>query len=466
MQHSTSSLPKAIFASGLAAALTLSAVLPALAHGGPPSSKTHQQTQHAAPVRAHYAAPVRAHYAAPVRAHYAAPVRAHYAAPVRAHYAAPVRAHYAAPVRAHYAAPVRAHYAARRQYGAPFVQRVLPAGHGHAVAHRAPFEQYVGKPHVMSRYATARAVAASPLIRSVYAARERVRTIPAVYHPRYIAGRVAALRHNEIVIDPPAGSPIVVRDVYVNSMPAAVPVGTVVTLPVTYSNGTYEYVTPAYTNSAYSYGYAPAQYGYAYAPPMYCSGNSSTALYAALLPAVVDVLSGNGGGLNTNDLASAALTAAAQGGSCQAYAPQAYAPSPYYGSYAPAPAYSSYTVPVTYAVTQSAPYPATYATPYDACMYGDQDGDENGCGSNAYGYDAYSNYSPYGSYTPQQVQGVVVARSGNMLMVLGPNGTPTFVDAAPALQSGYTINGPIGTGQIVDAYGYYSGNTFIATAIM
>lgn len=60
----------------------------------------------------------------------------------------------------------------------------------------------------------------------------------------------------------------------------------------------------------------------------------------------------------------------------------------------------------------------------------------------------------------------MIARSGDMLMVLTVGGTPTFVYAAPALQSGYTLNGPVRPGQIVDAYGYYSGNTFIATALV
>jgi hypothetical protein len=64
------------------------------------------------------------------------------------------------------------------------------------------------------------------------------------------------------------------------------------------------------------------------------------------------------------------------------------------------------------------------------------------------------------------VQGVVIGRSGDTLMLLGANGTPTFVYAAPALQSGYTVNGPIQAGQIVDAYGYYNGSTFVATALL
>lgn len=294
-----------------------------------------------------------------------------------------------------------------------------------------------------------RTVAASPLIRTVYGS--RTRTIPAVYHPRYVVGRVTSVRRNEIVIDPPTGAPVIVRDVVVGNTVPVMPVGTVVTLPVTYSNGIYEYVNPVYA------AYAP-QYGYAYAPPMYCNGNSSTALYAALLPAVVGLISGNASSLNSSDAASLAFTAAATAGSgsCAAYAPT------YYSS----PVNYSYAAPVSYAV----PIPVTtYATPYDTCMYSnDEDGDENdGCAaSTPYMYNGYSSYSPYGAYTPQQVQGVVVARSGDTLMVLTSNGTPTFVYAAPALQSGFTVNGPIAPGQIVDAYGYYSGNTFIATALV
>jgi len=290
-----------------------------------------------------------------------------------------------------------------------------------------------------------------------------------VYHPRYIAGRVAAVRSNTIVIDPPAGSPVIVRDVVLGASAPAIPVGTYITMPVTYTNGYYTYAQPAYSGYAYGpqYGYAP-QYQYAYAPAMYCNGNSSTALYAALLPAVVGMLAGNGNSFNSNDLTQVALAAALGGNGCQAYSPSAYyAPSAYaepvnYGYVAPV----SYTVPVTYAVAQTAPVyaaPVNYATPYDNCLLGDEDGDEFCAPANNY---AYGNYSMYGAYAPQQVQGVIVGRSGDMLMVLTANGTPTFVYAAPALQSGYTINGPIQPGQIVDAYGYYSGNTFVATALV
>jgi hypothetical protein len=226
---------------------------------------------------------------------------------------------------------------------------------------------------------------------------------------------------------------------------------------VTYDNGYYTYAQPAYSSydPNYDYGYAP-QYQYAYAPPMYCSGNSSSALYAALLPAVVGMLTGNGSGLNSSDLSSIALQAALGGNTCMAE-PTGY-------DYA-APAADAQPVPVTYAVTQSQPYftPASYATPYDTCLAGDEDGDEPCAPASAY---SYASYSPYGAYAPQQVQGIVIGRSGDNLMVLGANGTPTFVYAAPALQSGYTVNGPIRPGQIIDAYGYYSGGTFIATSLV
>ena len=52
-------------------------------------------------------------------------------------------------------------------------------------------------------------------------------------------------------------------------------------------------------------------------------------------------------------------------------------------------------------------------------------------------------------------------------MVLGTNGlNPIFVNEAPALQSGYAVNGPVAIGQVIDAYGFWNGNTFLATALM
>jgi hypothetical protein len=356
-----------------------------------------------------------------------------------------------------YAAPVRRE---RVIVPAPFVRRVAPerSTRRTRVTTTSPFVQYVRTAPRVRRETIRRTVVASPLVRSVYAS--RVHAIPVVYHPRYVAGRVVRRSRNEVVIEPPAGTPIVVRDVVVGSSAPIIPVGSYVSLPVTYANGYYTYAQPAYSGYNYDYGYAP-QYDYAYAPAMYCNGNSSTALYAALLPAVVGMLTGNGSSFNSNDLASVALQAAAGGNSCVA-APPSYAYS--------APAYSapvsySASVPVTYAVTQAVPYyaPSTYATPYDTCLAGDEDGDETCAPANGY---AYNTFSSYGAYAPQQVQGVVIGRSGDMLMVLGASGTPTFVYAAPALQSGFAANGPVQPGQIIDAYGYYSGNTFVATALV
>jgi hypothetical protein len=270
-----------------------------------------------------------------------------------------------------------------------------------------------------------------------------------VYHPRYIAGRVVAVRRNAIIVVPPAAAtPVIVRDVVVGSAPA-VPVGSVVALPVTYRNGIYQLYAP---QPVYTTGYN----AYGYAPPVYCNGNSSSLLYAALLPALASMLTGNGTSFNASDLASIALTAAAGGGSC-GYVPAGYYTQPAY--YAP-PAYS----------TQPAYYAPPVGSAYDSCMWSDNDGDEACAPAGAYNayapYNGYGNTGMYGTYTPQQVQGVVVGRSGDMLMVLGSSGTPTFVYAAPAFRNGFTMNGPIAPGQIIDAYGYYSGNTFIATAIV
>jgi hypothetical protein len=471
MRNSTSSLLKGILTSGACAAMALCAMPPAAAH---PHDRTTHSTAPAraerAPVRMERApvrmerAPVRMERApvrmerAPVRVERApvrverAPVR--YAAPVRVERvrSAPVR--YAAPARVErvrtapvrYAAPARVERVrhARVAAPAPFVQRVAPERSIRTVreTRTAPFVQYVRTAPRVRREIVTRTVTRSPLLRAVYGS--RTRSIPVVYHPRYIAGRIARIRRNEVVIDPPAGAPIVVRDVVLGSAPAAIPAGTFVTLPVTYTNGLYTYAPPVY--NGYDYGYAP-QYQYAYAPPMYCSGNSSSALYAALLPAVVGVLTGNSNGFSSNGLSSLALAAASGGNDCGVpyYSQPAYAPSAYY-------------TPVTYA-----PAPVNYASPYDNCLAGDEDGDESCAPSTGY---TYGNYSAYSAYTPQQIQGVVIGRTGDMLMVLGANGTPTMVYAAPALQSGYTINGPIAPGQIIDAYGYYNGNTFVATSLV
>ncbi len=176
--------------------------------------------------------------------------------------------------------------------------------------HTAPFMQIVRPGRVMRTRVVTRTVFTSPLIRAVAAG--RVRRMPFIYHPRYIAGRIAAIRRNEIIVDPPAGAPVIVRNIYITNR-EMMPVGTVVALPVTYTNGMYQYYQPQpvyapgyysgynpygngysnynpYGNGYNTYGYSP----YGYAPTAYCNGNSSSLLYAALLPTVISALSGGG----------------------------------------------------------------------------------------------------------------------------------------------------------------------------
>lgn len=299
----------------------------------------------------------------------------------------------------------------------------------------APFVQYVRAPSARKRVVTTREIVRSPLMRSMVA--PRMRTAIA-YHPAYLAGRVVSVTRDRIVLDPPVGVPIVVRDVSIANPTAIVPMGTYVTLPVTYSNGYYT----LYPQATYN--------GYAYAPPAYCYGPSST-LYAALIPAVIGALSGNASSFNSSDLAAVALTAASGSNSCSPYETAYAAPIAY-----PAPA--AYVTPVAYSYN-------TYATPYDSCVWSDNDEDGYDAGCISPQQTAYA-YSPYAAYAPQQVQGLVVARSGNMLMVLGANGMqPIFVNAAPALHNGFALNGPVAVGQVIDAIGYYNGETFVATAL-
>lgn len=354
-------------------------------------------------------APREAHYTRTMPYARVAPRERQYAAP---HYArtAPRVQHYAAP---HYAriAPRERHFART----APFVQRVPIAPRRTVRANTAPFKQFVRVEHRRGapRFVTNREVVRSPFMRAVYAPRTRAY---AAYHPAYLAGRVVSVNREAIVLAPPVGREIIVRDAPVANAAYLFPVGQYVTMPVTYGNDGYS----VYTQPAYQ--------GYAYTPPRYCYAPSST-LYAAVLPAVIGAVSGNGN-LNASDLAALALSAAA--GS--------------YGSNC-SNGYQSYPAQV-------------YASPYDNCVYSDTQGD---------GYCAVTpaNAYSYGSaYAPQQLQGLVVAKTGTMLMVLGGNGlNPVFVNAAPALQNGYAFNGPVAVGQVVDAFGYYNGDTFVATAL-
>ncbi len=138
-----------------------------------------------------------------------------------------------------------------------------------------------------------------------------------------------------------------------------------------------------------------------------------------------------------------------------------------------------YAQPATYYVTGSYPNGFTPYVSYNAYNYGSPYGYNspygygapNGCiisplgDGNACNPDGYSGYGA-GPYAPQQIQGLVVGKTGTLLMVLGGNGLePTFVNDAPALQNG-AASGPVAIGQIISAYGFYSGNMFEATALM
>jgi hypothetical protein len=92
--------------------------------------------------------------------------------------------------------------------------------------------------------------------------------------------------------------------------------------------------------------------------------------------------------------------------------------------------------------------------------------------SSYYNYDPYqsyygqfSAYEPYGSYNAQQmIAGFIVARSGSNLIVLTPSFRPMIIDASAAMSYNDT-NGPLLPGRWITAYGYSSGNTFVATAL-
>ena len=389
----------------------------------------------------------------------APPMHVERAAPLERLNVAPRRT-FAMPVHREQRAQVHAMPRERFVNKAPFVQRITPRRIEARENNRtgAPFREVVRlrSPRV-TRFTTVRQVVSSPLMRAVNAPRTRMRV---VYHPAYLTGRVIRIRRRIVVLQPPFGQQIFVNAAALPRPVAYLPVNSYVTVPVTYANGMYSlYTPPGYAYNAYGYnGYPYAGYnGYAYpyGAGAYCNGGSSL-MYAALLPTVLSAISG-GGNLNPSDLASLALTAVASGSS------SCYPGYDPYGAYGAAPVYNNY--PGNYS-----PYPVynsyseygSYATPYDNCAWGDNGGDESNCATNFGG-----GYPGYGGYGLQQMQGLVVGRTGSMLMVLTGNGmSPTFVNAAPAFQNGYSVNGPVAVGQVIDAYGFYNGNTFVATSIV
>ncbi|MDP9025870.1 MAG: hypothetical protein M3N13_10910, partial [Candidatus Eremiobacteraeota bacterium] len=126
-----------------------------------------------------------------------------------------------------------------------------------------------------------------------------------------------------------------------------------------------------------------------------------------------------------------------------------------YGNYSGYNGYNSYNN-----------YPPDYSTNYPP--YQQQNYNYPGQNSYPYQYGNGGQYLGYGqSMNPfgnSVLQGVVVANAGSSLVVLTPNLTPVFVNVTAAQQMGYT-GGSLAPGSFVQAYGYSSGNQFIATAI-
>jgi hypothetical protein len=100
------------------------------------------------------------------------------------------------------------------------------------------------------------------------------------------------------------------------------------------------------------------------------------------------------------------------------------------------------------------------------CYRGDADEDDtNSCYAYAAPVPQYgiANFISTPYYN-RQVQGVVVATTGTTMLLLTPNLQPVFVNITPAEQFG-SVQAGLRPGTFVDAYGYYSGNTFVATAV-
>ena len=179
------------------------------------------------------------------------------------------------------------------------------------------------------------------------------------------------------------------------------------------------------------------------------------------------VLSSVLGGSKSNSLANSLLTnylssylLSSIAGGTQNYAPvyatNYMAPA---GYVAPVTPVANYAYPAAYSSPLSYTYPMTcvYHDPYDGSSYYDPS-----CAP-ATTTTYYTSATPY---APAQVQGVVVGSSGSTLMVLGGNGLkPILVNDAPALQNGLAFSGQPAVGRLVNAYGFYQGDTFVATAI-
>ena len=338
-----------------------------------------------------------------------------------------------------YAAPrVQEH----RMYTAPrsFAERTFAPKRTIQAHYVRSFTQYAAPQLATRRHAEwtrDRAVIASPLVRAVYASHPYRERTQIAYHPAYLTGRVVRYSRNEVVLAPPTGPQVIV---YGNTPPSYV-VNQYVTVPAVYNNGgyyQYPYATQFYPQVqqvvsnlfgvpvSYVNGYYVPQ-GVSYNAPYFANYNNS---------------------YNTNcgDEDGDEYGGCGYGNSYDNYG---YGQTPYDNCMWTTDAYGNgYCAPIQAASYNSYPNYG-YTDPY--ANYGAP----------------YGGYGNYGAYGLQQVQGIVIAKTGSMLMLLDTNGMkPVIVNDQFAQQSGYQMNGPVAAGQVIDAYGFYNGNTFVATALM
>ncbi|HEX5273926.1 MAG TPA: hypothetical protein VFW34_01465 [Candidatus Rubrimentiphilum sp.] len=279
---------------------------------------------------------------------------------------------------------------------------------------------------------------------------------------KFVAGRVVRTNGDDVFIENPVGQVIEVRGWHGRHRHLGW-AKQMMTIPVVFQNGAYYAVAPSVVPVAYgtyvypqvvNYGYAP-DYGYVtdngYAPVYsYGQNTANDALASTLAGVVTGLLSGSNGSSLTHSLLTNYLTSYALsslGGNTTGFAP-VYAPS-----YVAPAAFAPIASPLTYT------YPMTcvYHDPYDGSSYYDPS-----CAPAA----ATTYYTSASAYAPAQVQGVVVGTSGSTLMVLGSNGMkPVLVNDAAALSNGLAFSGQPAAGRLVTAYGFYDGNTFVATAL-
>ncbi len=279
---------------------------------------------------------------------------------------------------------------------------------------------------------------------------------------QFVAGRVVRTDADNVFVETPIGQTVVVRGWHGHRKHWNWG-SQMVTIPVVYQNGAYyayqtNIVPAAFTSYVYpavaNYGYAPdygSVTGYGYTPVYSNSQDYANYAMASTLTSVVSsLLNGSNGSslthsLLTNYLTSYALSSLA--GNTPAFT------SVYPTGYAVPASYAPINSPLTY----NYPMTCVSSDPYNGGSYYDPS-----CAPAA----TTTYYTSASAYAPAQVQGVVVGASGSTLMVLGANGLkPVMVNDAPALSNGLAYSGQPAVGRLVTAYGFYDGNSFVATSL-